>query len=281
MASVAAAWSRVTGRGGNSKSIMADLKKITHSEVLDVPKDLFAPVVEASHREEDRQEIMKHLRECLAEPSGKHWRRIMGGLLLVETLMKNASPVLLAETAEGRHFDLVQRLSFLEVYDNTDKRVANTVRHKAEALRKEVVPLLQSASLKDTEDAMRDTASTCSPGAGSTMTRSTTISSCKGFGSDDLFAEGSTIEPEVAKGVMILNNIVTVGHNDDTTDESDGNEDKKRAPVQFREQKRQTARERNERNGLRSDSTDSESDNAEPSKPVVQAVTQNVDLLDL
>lgn len=281
MASVAAAWSRVTGRGGNSKSIMADLKKITHSEVLDVPKDLFAPVVEASHREEDRQEIMKHLRECLAEPSGKHWRRIMGGLLLVETLMKNASPVLLAETAEGRHFDLVQRLSFLEVYDNTDKRVANTVRHKAEALRKEVVPLLQSASLKDTEDAMRDTASTCSPGTGSTMTRSTTFSSCKGFGSDDLFVEGSTIEPEVAKGVMILNNIVAVGHNDDTTDESDGNEDKKRAPVQFREQKRQTARERNQRNGLRSDSTDSESDNAEPSKPVVQAVTQNVDLLDL
>lgn len=260
---------------------MADLKKITHSEVLDIPKDLFAPVVEASYREEDRVEIMKHLRECLAEQSGKHWRRIIGGLLLVENLLKNGSPVLLAETAEGRHFDLVQRLSFLEVFDNTDKRVMNMVRHKAESLRKEVVPLLQNANLKDAEDAIRDTASTCSPGALSTVTKSTISSSCKGFGSDDLFVEGATVEPEAAKGVMVLNNIVAVGHNDDTTDESDGDEEKRRAPVHFREQKRQTARERNDRSGRRGDSSDSESDGANFKKPAVQETTPNVDLLDL
>merc|ERR1719487_1270031 len=109
---------------------------------------------------------MKHLRECLAETQSKYWRRVYGGLVLCEGLIKNGSPALISETAEGKHFDLVQRLSFLEHFDNSDKRVANNIRKKAETLRAEVVPLIQNAHLKEPEDA-KDTASTCSPGAAS------------------------------------------------------------------------------------------------------------------
>lgn len=242
MSGISGAWSRVTGRG--KKTLPADLKRITHSEVLDIPKDLLTPVVQASNNDEDRPEIMKHLRECLAEPSGKHWRRVYGGLVLVEALVKNGSPALITETAEGRHFDLVQRLSFLEQFHNEDKRVMNNVRRKAEALRKEVVPLIQNASNGDNED-LKDTSSTCTGAASvvSTAATSTVSYSSTGFGSDDL----PPVAPsEPSKGTMILNNIVAVGHNDDTTSESEGGEEKARKAVQYRENKKMTARERNE-----------------------------------
>jgi len=286
MAAVAAAWSRVTGRGAaGKKTLAADLKKITHSEVLDIPKEVLAPVVEASKNEDDRPEIMKHLRECLAEPTGKHWRRIYGGLVLTEALIANGSPVLMQETAEGRHFDLVQRLSFLENFEYSDKRVMNNIRRKAETLRKEVVPLLQNAMCKDSDDA-KDTASTCSPGAVSNFTQCTSASSstATGFGSDDV-ANGDiprVAAPETSKGTMILNNIVTVGHNDDTTSESDGGEDKTRA-VRYRETRKMTAKERNERSRRgQSSSSDSDDGTKEPpsrSKPAAQVPAHEVDLL--
>lgn len=295
MAAISAAWSRVTGRapttgtGTGSKTLQADLKRITHSGVLDIPKELLTPVIEASVNEEDRPEIMKHLRECLAEPLGKHWRRIYGGLVLVEALIKSGSPALISETAEGRHFDLVQRLSFLEHFDNTDKRVMNNVRKKAEALRREVVPLLQGAVIKDAEDACKDTASTCSPGSVSTaVTHSTTATNSSatsggyaGFGSDDMPSEAS--KPVENKRTMILNNIVSVGHNDDTTSESEGGEDK-RAPVRFREQKKMSTKDRNDRSRRTQNSSSDSDDGSEPkqqSKPVVQAPAHTVDLLGL
>jgi len=167
---------------------------------MDIPKELLTPVIEASVNEEDRPVIMKHLRECLAEPAGKQWRHIYGGLVLVEALVKSGSPALITETAEGRHFDLVQRLSFLEHFENADKRVMNNVRKKAEQLRKQVVPLLQSAGDKNAEDAkdvedVQDTASTCSPGAVSTVTFSTTASSATGFGSEDACMRWSPSQP--------------------------------------------------------------------------------------
>lgn len=281
----------MTGRGAaGKKTLPADLKKITHSEVLDIPKELLDPVVEASLNEDDRPEIMKHLRECLAEPAGKHWRRIYGGLVLAEALIKNGSPALISETAEGRHFDLVQRLSFLESFENADKRVMGNVRKKAEALRKEVVPLLQSANLKDCEEAAKDTASTCSPGAVSVITQSTSCTASSstatatGFGSDD-FPSGApqANAPEAAKGTMVLNNIVRVGHNDDTTSESEGGE--AGAPVRYQEPRRKTARERNEQSrrgqGSSSDSDDSAKEPAVQSKPAAQAPAPEVDLLGL
>jgi len=275
MASISAAWSRVTGRG--AKTLPADLNRVTHSGVLDIPKELLTPIIEASNNEDDRPEIMKHIRECLCEPLGKNWRRIYGGMVLVEALMKNGSAALITETADGRHFDIIQRLSFLEHYDNTDKRVMNNIRKKAEGLRKEVVPLIQNAGSKDLDD-NQDTISTCSPGAVSVITRSTTASSstAAGFGSDDVGGDAAKfVQVEPAKRTMILNGIVTVGHNDDTTSESEGGEDKTHAAVGYREPRRMTAKARNERS-RREQSNSSDSDDEPPKAPA-----HSMDLLGL
>jgi len=291
---MASVWARVTGRGAaGATSLADDLKKITHSGVLDLPKELFTPVIEASNKsEEDRRVIMMHLRECLAEPSGKHWRRISGGLAIVEALVKDGSTVLLVETAEGRHFDLVQRLSFLEHWDYSDKRIMNIIRSKAETLRKQVVPAMENAELKDTEDAikskdtedtMNDTTSTCSLDSSSAATQTSTSSgnSMRGFGSDDMFGESPPVDVMVAaKRTMVLNNIVTIGHTDDTTSESEGVSD---AQARFGNKKKMTARERNERSSRACANSESEVESMETvhTKPATLAPVQTVDLLSL
>jgi len=288
MAAISAAWSRMTGRGAaaGNQTLPADLKRITHSGVMDIPKELLTPVIEASLSEDDRQVIMKHLRECLAEPKGEHWRRVHAGLVLWEELVKSGSPALISETAEGRHFDIVQRLSFLEHFDCTDKRSMNSVRRKAEALRKLVVPLIQDASLKDTEDAKTvETTSTGSPGSSvchSVITSSSatpSTSTMTGFGSEDVCGIAPAVEPD-RKRNMILNNIVAVGHSEDTTSESEGGDDK-RAPVQYREPRRMSAKARNEKI-RKGSSSDSEGENFFQSvqKAATQAPAQTVNLLD-
>jgi hypothetical protein len=268
--------------------------------VLEIPKELFTPVIEASNCEEDRREIMIHLHACLSEPTGKHWRRITAGLALLEALLKSASPALIAETAEGRHFDLVQRLSFLENWDYSDKRVMNMIRSKSASLRKEVMPLIENAALKDAEDAMKETASTCSPGSASTVSQVSSstcghdkmpsnvqaiTSASKGFGSDDMFSQPALVDAMGASNrTMVLNNIVTVGHNDDTTSESEGNEDASRGPVRFREQKKMTAKERNERSrraGSNSSDSDGDSRDAHPIEQQAKAQAHTVNLLDM
>jgi len=291
MAAISSAWSRMTGRGAPKKTLPADLQRVTHSGVLDVPKELLEPVVEATKNAEDRPEIMKHIQMCLAESSGKNWRRVYGALVLVEALVKDGAEELFAETAEGRHFDLVQRLSFLEHFDNADKRVTNNVKKKAEALRKEVMILIQkdwSFLAKDNDD-IKDTASTCSPGSVSTAARSsvssgTTVATATGFGSDDLNAGAEVPKHDsgAAKGKMILNNIVSVGHSEDTTDESEG---ENRAPVRYQEPRRMSAKERHEKSQARrgsSSDTDSGSEDAPAKKEsTAPAAPANVDLLGL
>jgi len=286
---MAGMWSRVTGRGATAgnKTLVTDLKKVTHSGVLDIPKELMTPIIEACNSAQDRPEIMKHLRECLAEPAGKHWKRIHGALLIVEALLKNGCPDLMMETAEGRHFDLVQRLSFLEVFDFNDKRVQSMVRTKAEALRKEVVPLIQNAgqgqNKQDGEESVKDTCSTCSPAAISESTRTSTVTSTSlGFGSDDVASEIPKIESETSRR-MVLNGIVSVGHNDDTTSEEEC-ESKARAPVEFREPKRASARERNARSRQAEAGDSSDSDSNGRTNVKVQSTSppaaQSVNLLD-
>lgn len=284
MASISAAWSRVTGRGATvNKTLPTDLKRVTNSGVIDIPKELLTPVIAASNNEEDRPEIMKHVRECLAEPSGKQWRRIYGALVLVDALLKEGSPALIAETAAGRHFDLVQRLSFLEHFDNTDKRVMNNIRKKAEEIRKDVIPLIESASLKDTEDC-KDTASTCSPGAISTITQNTAASSSNYSSGDTCSSTDPLVEDtEPRKRTMILNNIVAVGHSDDTTSESEGNNDGALAAVQYREPRRMTAKARYEQScRLNGGNSNDESRNPADRNTDVKAAADNgVDLLGL
>jgi hypothetical protein len=236
--------------GGKKNTVEADLKRITESGVIEIPKELLDVVVEACLGEDDRREIMRHLRECLAEPGVRRWRRVYAGLILTEELAKRGPQELLVETANGHHFDLVQRLSLLEHFENVgDRRVQKMVRTKASALRAEMVTKLQVAGdeafLQSGGDAIKDTASTCSPGL-------TSIASCStsGTGSSSTSPSGATLaRPE---GRMILNGIVAVGHSDDTTDEEDSDDDGPRKTVQYKKRK--------ERNKAASKRVDSDSD---------------------
>jgi len=232
-----------------NKTLLADLKRVTHTLSLnasDIPADALTAVAQASNNEEERREIMKHLRECLAEATGKNCRRVYGGLILLETLLKRGSPELMVETAEGHHFDLVQRLSFLEHFDFSDRTVQGMVRTKAVALRKEVLPLLEAAALKDKQsvaDPAMETTSTCSPGS-TQSNYSAGAASSTGFGSDDVSNVLDKIDTSSASKRMVLNNIVKVGHSDDTTSESECEEGSVHA-MRFGKSRKRSTRERN------------------------------------
>jgi len=230
--------SRVATLRGN-RSLASDLKRVTDSGVAEIPKELLDVIIEASNITESRREIMGHLRDCYKEPSAaKRWRRIHAAMLLTESLMLSGSTLILAETAEGHHFDVVQCLSFLENFElTTDRAAQHMMRAKAKELRAALIPRLESASqeglLKQFEDAAAsaENASTCSPGS-STGTL------------DDSECHGVTL-PKVPEGSvlgrqMILNGIVTVGHSEDTDDESGS--DEAQAPVRYREQRGSSGR---------------------------------------
>lgn len=227
--------------GSNTKSstLEIDLKKVTESGVIEVPEELLAAVTLAAQSEEDRREIMRHLRSCLAEPTGKRWRRVWAGLVLTEHLVKKGPPELLVETAQGHHFDLVQRLSLLENFEyTTDKRIQNSVRAKAKGLRAELVPRLQDAELEapwadDKNYEAKDTASTCSPGITTESTCSTVMT---GFGFDSMTPISRP------RGPVIVDGIVRVGTNDDTDSGSSGDECPKAALRQMARPKFQDQR---------------------------------------
>lgn len=113
-----------------------DLQTITDSESLVPDVAALRGIAVASHDASDRRVIMAHLRECLSEPKGARWRRVLGALMIVEHLMEKGSRDLITETSEGKHFDLGQRLWFLERFEYTvDTRVQNIIRQKASTLR--------------------------------------------------------------------------------------------------------------------------------------------------
>mmetsp|Transcript_8935 Transcript_8935/g.20756 ORF Transcript_8935/g.20756 Transcript_8935/m.20756 type:complete len:263 (+) Transcript_8935:64-852(+) len=255
---------RFTG-GSNQTPLQADLKRATESNVIEVPKDVLALVVEATRLgEEERREIMMHLRDCLAEPQGKKWRRMYAGLVLVEELLKNGSPELLHETSEGRHFDLVQRLSLLEKFECTnDLRVQNMVRTKASVLRSEVMPRLETAGETIHKPAVSSSSSSRVLSEPTTAGGSTVTSSSSGYTGGALY---NMAKPECQ---LILNGVVAVGHNDDTDSDSDGGDGPKKA-VAYRKAQ-EPAAPAAVANGAKSTSSSSATN---PSKG-------NVDLLDL
>merc|ERR1711957_1072824 len=110
------------------------------------------------------------------------------------------SPVLIAEAAEGHHFDLVQRLTFLEqfAYDQ-DKRVQHMVRTKASSLRTEMLRKLEGG-----EDDVRHA---------SASGRKEFI---QGVGSPDWHGVHLPRPGTSPKGPKTVNGIVSVGHRDDT-----------------------------------------------------------------
>jgi len=120
------------GSKGDSRSLETALKRATQSEKVDVSKDDLLEISQSSHHEEDRRMIMRHLYGSLNDASSSKWRCINAGLAIVETLLRTGSPDLVSETAGGMHFDLVQRLSFLEQFEHSaDKRVEAMIRRKA------------------------------------------------------------------------------------------------------------------------------------------------------
>lgn len=183
---------RVACHGGADEPLNVHLKRITDSAYTrktlggaDIDGEFIAPVIQESHDGDCRREIMRHLRQCLSEPSGKRWQRIYGGLALTEKLMQHGSYDLVVELAHGHHFDLVQKVSFLEYFDAeargcTDRRAQNVVRTKAKELLMALVPLLQKASLQELPSNAglnhgKDTMSVCSKDT--RETRSTAASS--------------------------------------------------------------------------------------------------------
>jgi len=117
---------------------------------------------------------MRHLCDCLSEPTGKRWQRIYGGLVLTEKLVQQGSHILIVETAHGHHFDLVQKVSFLEHFDLaargcSDRHAEQCVRKKASELRSMLVPQLERASAEELPQnvglGIKDSASVRSPGS--------------------------------------------------------------------------------------------------------------------
>eukprot|EP00927_Polykrikos_kofoidii_P068195 TRINITY_DN63563_c0_g1_i1.p1 TRINITY_DN63563_c0_g1~~TRINITY_DN63563_c0_g1_i1.p1 ORF type:complete len:288 (+),score=41.91 TRINITY_DN63563_c0_g1_i1:183-1046(+) len=196
---------RVLGLGGWSVSALeADLRRMTEADLIDVPaKDVLLCIAQSSHDANDRREIMGHLNDCLKDVSSEHWRRIHGALVLLDHLLKNGSPALVEEAAEGHHFDVVQRLTFLEKFRcPSDVRVQDIVQKKAAKLRSEMLARTQRIDTDDFQEG---------PGAPLAM-------------SSGLW-ESRTKSP-----AMVVNGIALVGHRENTSSESGSDAELAAAP---------------------------------------------------
>lgn len=110
----------------------AELKRATYASTIEVPQDAMLAIMQASQNCEDRREIMHHLHGCLTSNSSSLWRRVYLGLLVLEELLQKGSAEVVIETGNGIHFDLMQRLNFLEAFEYSyDLRVQHLVRQKA------------------------------------------------------------------------------------------------------------------------------------------------------
>lgn len=126
------------GRDGTNveASLDSELVRATSADSVDVSASALLAIARASHDADDRRRIMRHLHGCLTESASAQWRRVYSGMVVVEYILMHGSSDLVSETAYGLHFDLVQRLSFLEKYEyNYDQRVEGLLRSKARFLR--------------------------------------------------------------------------------------------------------------------------------------------------
>lgn len=238
-------WNRVSslGKGGAVSQLQSDLRSITDAELLESPpKEVLESVTRATNVEDDRREILLHLQACLAEASSKRWRRVHGGLVLLDHLLRCGSISVVTEIAEGKHFDPVQRLSFLEKFEyGDDRRVQNVVRQKATALRTQLITRLQDPHA--VEPPVQKAASSSSrgvatPGTGTSAGGgSSSGGRFVGFGSDGP-AEADKATPATSSAYVgfgsdscpnfdqvgkskVVNGLVVLGHKDDTSSESE------------------------------------------------------------
>jgi len=290
-------WSRLRFGGGAGSALEADLRRITEAESIDTPdKDTLRSIAQASHNADDRREILRHLQECLAESSGRRWRRVHGGLVLLEELLKNGSPVLVTELSEGMHFDPVQRLTFIERFEyKEDRRVQGIVRQKATVLRGDLIERLQGDS-GDTGASTEDRRSSAVSSSGGGRKRPTSASdkgdryigfgsdtggapggggsaagpssAYVGFGSDDVSRHLPDTDSQAPRK-NVVNGLVAVGHRDDTDSDSDEDQGRRSRGRGGRQEKpRSSAGIVHARDGRKAleDSTDSDSDDSRPKR---------------
>jgi len=127
---------KLTRKDATASPLEGHLRRATQTGGVDVPEDALKAIVQASNNEDDRREIMRHLREALSESAASQWRRVYAGIMVLEELLKSGSPDLVSEATCGVHFDLTQRLGFLEKYEyGYDNRVQSLIQRRATAAR--------------------------------------------------------------------------------------------------------------------------------------------------
>lgn len=139
------------GLGGGSlcTSLHAALRSATEAPILEVPKDAVLTIVQFSFTADERSEIMRFLYACLVDQSAPRWRRTCLALAVLQELLDRGAPELLAETASGFHFDLVQRMALLEKYEyDGDLRVQSLIRQRAAAVKRRYRELQLAHSLE-------------------------------------------------------------------------------------------------------------------------------------
>jgi len=135
-------------------SLKVYLHGITGCQSTEIPDDEFMAAIEASYDPSLRKDLMRHLRDCLTESSGKRWARILGALDLLEKMLQFGDPTLVVESAHGRHFDVLQKVSLLEHFDATtrgieDDSAQSLIRGKAQQMRVLLVQLLEQADVEE------------------------------------------------------------------------------------------------------------------------------------
>lgn len=195
--------------------------------------------------------------------------------MLLEEMLRRGAPSLATEISEGRHFDPVQRLTFLEKFEyRDDRRVQGMLRQKATVLRTMVIARMEGEALPDEKPASpsgRQGPSTVASMSSVSVRAGPDASSADpprvnpafpGFGSDSLPPPPSAAGDSKAKGAgsKLVNGLVSVGHNDDTTSESDVDQGHQAA------RGRQKGVTSSERRRPLEDSTDSSSDDRDRRK---------------
>lgn len=133
--------SLIRRRTASENSVEDVLARITDAGLISIPEDLMVVILEASHEEHYRKIIMNHLHRCLTDVVKPNaWKRLHAAMNLIEALMTQGSPTLLAESAAGLHFDVVQKLCLVERFQHTSNEHAQSmVRSKAKVLRDTLV----------------------------------------------------------------------------------------------------------------------------------------------
>jgi hypothetical protein len=109
---------------------------ILKADSIDLDRAAMEGVVRFCAEEADRRIIMRHVHSCLAMPQSSEWRCVYLALQVLEQLFSKGPPELVTEAATGAHFDVVQRLSFLEKYEmGIDLRVQSLIRRRATAMK--------------------------------------------------------------------------------------------------------------------------------------------------